>query len=60
MIEIDPTDEVAHRELMRVQIESGNRQAAIRQFEHLRRALREELGVSPDANTWSSTRRSWR
>jgi len=51
VIEIDPTDEVAHRELMRVQIESGNRQAAIRQFEHLRRALREELGVSPDANT---------
>lgn len=48
VIEVDPADEQAHRELMRAQMGAGNRQAAIRQFERLRDALREELGVSPD------------
>lgn len=48
VIELDPADEQAHRELMRALLEAGNRQAAIRQFERLREALREELGVSPD------------
>jgi len=51
LVEVDPTDEEAHRELMRSQVDAGNRQAAIRQFERLRNALREELGVSPDAAT---------
>ncbi|MEX2556783.1 MAG: BTAD domain-containing putative transcriptional regulator [Actinomycetota bacterium] len=49
VIDVDPADEQAHRELMRAELEAGNRQAAIRQFERLRDALREELGVSPDA-----------
>lgn len=51
LLEADTADEEAHRELMRSYIESGNRRAAIRQFERLREALREELGVSPDAAT---------
>ena len=51
VIEVDPADEQAHRELMRAQLEAGNRQAAIRQFERLRDALREELGVSPDVDS---------
>ena len=48
LLEVDPTDEQAHRELMRAHLEAGNRQAAIRQFERLREVLRDELGVSPD------------
>jgi DNA-binding SARP family transcriptional activator len=48
LLEVEPTDEEAHRELMRAHLEAGNRQAAIRQFERLREVLRDELGVSPD------------
>jgi DNA-binding SARP family transcriptional activator len=50
-LEIDPLDEEAHRGRMREQLEGGNRQAAIQQFERLRGALRDELGVSPDPQT---------
>src|SRR5262249_53278499 len=39
ILELDPTDEEAHRELMRGYLEAGNRQAAMRQFERLREAL---------------------
>jgi len=46
--DLEPTDEEAHRELMRAHLATGNRQAAIRQFERLREVLREELGVGPD------------
>jgi DNA-binding SARP family transcriptional activator len=48
VLDVDPTDEEAHRELMRTQLEAGNRQGAIRQFERLREVLRDELGVGPD------------
>jgi DNA-binding SARP family transcriptional activator len=48
LLEVDPTDEEAHRELMRAYLDAGNRQAAIRQFERLRAILRDELGVGPD------------
>jgi DNA-binding SARP family transcriptional activator len=50
-LEIDPLDEEAHRGRMRDQLESGNRKAAIQQFERLRAALREQLGVAPDPQT---------
>jgi len=48
VLEVDATDEEAHRELIRGYLDAGNRQAAIRQFERLREVLREELGVGPD------------
>ncbi|MBI3751331.1 MAG: transcriptional activator domain-containing protein [Chloroflexi bacterium] len=48
ILDVDPTDEEAHRELIRSHLEAGNRQAAIRQFERLREVLRDELGVGPD------------
>lgn len=51
LLEVDPTDEEAHRELMRTHLAAGNRQAAIRQFERLREVLRDELGVGPDPQT---------
>jgi len=47
-LQADPTDEEAHRGLMRAHLEAGNRQAAMRQFERLRDALHQELGVGPD------------
>jgi DNA-binding SARP family transcriptional activator len=53
LLEVDRTDEEAHRELMRRQIEAGNRHAAIRQFERLRQALHDDLGVYPDAESVS-------
>jgi DNA-binding SARP family transcriptional activator len=50
-LEIDSLDEEAHRGRMREQLESGNRLAALQQFERLRAALRDELGASPDPQT---------
>jgi DNA-binding SARP family transcriptional activator/tetratricopeptide (TPR) repeat protein len=51
LVELDPSDEEAHRELMRGHLQAGNRQAAMRQFERLRRTLHEEVGVGPDPLT---------
>lgn len=51
LLEVDPTDEKAHRALMRAHLEADNRPAAMRQFERLREVLHEELGVSPDRAT---------
>jgi len=46
-----PTDEAAHRHLMELFIADGRMQEAQRQFERCRRALAEELGVAPSAQT---------
>ena len=51
VLEIDPSDEPAHRALMRRFIDGGDRRGAIRQFEQLREVLREHFGVGPDAET---------
>ena len=51
VLEADPADEEAHRVLMAMHLEAGNRHAAIRQFERLRDVLRKELGVGPDPVT---------
>jgi DNA-binding SARP family transcriptional activator len=47
LVEEDPANERAHRQIMRAQLDRGDRRAALRQFEHMRSALR-ELGVTPD------------
>ncbi|HMK11818.1 MAG TPA: AAA family ATPase [Acidimicrobiales bacterium] len=47
VVELDPSDEVAHVALMRRQATNGDRHGALRQFERMDRALRRELGVSP-------------
>src|SRR5579862_6904064 len=47
VVELDPGDERAHLALMRQYAASGDRHAALRQFERLDRALRQELGVAP-------------
>jgi DNA-binding SARP family transcriptional activator/tetratricopeptide (TPR) repeat protein len=47
VIDIDDTDEPAHLALMRRYADSGDRHAALRQFERMDRALRRGLGVAP-------------
>jgi DNA-binding SARP family transcriptional activator len=51
VLDLDPTDEESHRELMRQYYQEGRRREAIRQFERLRDALREFMGVGPDLDT---------
>jgi DNA-binding SARP family transcriptional activator/predicted ATPase len=51
MLELEPWDEVAHRQLMRALALSGRRSAALAQYEACRRQLSEELGVEPSAET---------
>lgn len=48
VVEVDPTDEEAHRALMQRAIDAGDRRGAVRQFERLRERLRADLGVGPD------------
>jgi len=51
VLDLDPTDEESHRALMRGYFEAGRRREAMRQFELLREALREHVGVGPDPET---------
>ena len=51
VLEVDPSDEEAHRALMRRAIDAGDRRAAVRQFERLREQLRTDLGVGPDGKS---------
>lgn len=51
LVEADPTDEQAYRELMRAALAAGNRHAAIRWYGRLRTALERELGLRPDAES---------
>ena len=51
LAEAEPTDEPAHRELMRRELAAGNRPAAIRWYARLRRELQRTLGVAPDRET---------
>jgi tetratricopeptide (TPR) repeat protein len=48
VLDVDPSDEEAHRALMQAYLDAGNRQAALREFARLREALRADLGVGPD------------
>lgn len=51
LAEAEPTDEPAHRELIRRELAAGNRAAAIRWYARLRAALQASLGVAPDRQT---------
>jgi predicted ATPase/DNA-binding SARP family transcriptional activator len=48
---LEAWDEAAHRCLMRVLARSGQRAAALAQYERCRKVLKEELGVEPAAET---------
>jgi DNA-binding SARP family transcriptional activator/tetratricopeptide (TPR) repeat protein len=47
LVEVDPADEPAYRELIRAALADGNRHAAIRWYGRLRRHLERDLGVPP-------------
>lgn len=51
LVEAEPTDEPAYRELMRAALDAGNRHAAIRWYGRLRTVLGQELGVPPGRET---------
>lgn len=51
LLALDPWREEAHRQLMRALAYSGQRTAALAQFERCRRLLRDELGVTPSVET---------
>jgi DNA-binding SARP family transcriptional activator len=50
-IVLDPLEEAAHRQLMRLYAADGRQAAALRQYRECLRMLREELGVEPDRET---------
>jgi predicted ATPase/DNA-binding SARP family transcriptional activator len=50
-VALDPLHEPAHRALMQIYAAAGQRAAAVRQYDECARALREQLGVEPDAET---------
>jgi DNA-binding SARP family transcriptional activator len=47
LVELEPAEEDAYRELMRAALQRGDPHAAIRWFGRMRTALRRELGVAP-------------
>ena len=51
LVEVEPTDEPAYRELMRRELGAGSRPAAIRWYGRLKSALRRELGMLPSGET---------
>ncbi len=51
ILDLDPTREEIHREIMRLYMGSGQRAQAIRQYEICRRILEDELGVPPMQDT---------
>jgi DNA-binding SARP family transcriptional activator len=51
LFELDPTDEVACRALIRAHLDHGERQAAIKRFLRLREILRVDLCVAPEPET---------
>lgn len=53
----DPLDEATHRQMMTLLARSGQRNAAIEQYESCRRTLDEELSVEPDDETTDLLRR---
>lgn len=51
VLELDPTRESAHRALMRLHAERGDRSAALRQYARCRELLKSQLDIEPSAAT---------
>ena len=51
LLALDPLQELAHRALMRLYVEIGRREAALRQYQHCVGVLQRELGIEPEAET---------
>jgi len=50
-LSLDPFHEPAHRQLMQLYAWSGQRSAALRQYQECQRILQENLGIEPDEET---------
>ena len=57
LVELDPVNEAAHRQLIVAYARAGKRGHALRQYLACRRALVEELGVEPGEETAALQRR---
>jgi ATP/maltotriose-dependent transcriptional regulator MalT/DNA-binding SARP family transcriptional activator len=57
LVELDPVNEAAHRQLIAAYARAGQRGHALRQYLACRRALVAELGVEPDEETAALQRR---
>jgi DNA-binding SARP family transcriptional activator len=57
IVELEPWNEEAHQQLMRVLAAGGQRSAALTHFEACQRILAKELGVEPSQETMCSTGR---
>ena len=57
LVEVDPLDEGAHRDLIRAYARSGRRAHALRQYLECRRRLIDELGMEPGRETSDLQRR---
>ncbi len=51
LLRLDPLHEIGHRQLMRLLAHTGQRTAALTQFETCRQILADELNVEPDVET---------
>jgi len=51
LIELEPFDESAHRKLMKLFYINGQRSSALALYESLKKTLKDELGVEPEAST---------
>jgi len=51
LLELDPLQESAHRQLMHILSKTGKRSAALAQYETCQRLLANELGVAPSVET---------
>jgi DNA-binding SARP family transcriptional activator len=51
LVELEPTDEPAQRELMRAALAAGDRHTALQCYRRLRTALLRDVGVLPDCDT---------
>jgi len=51
ILDLDPLDEAAHRQIMLLHARSGQRHAAVRQYQACRQLLQAELGLDPEPAT---------
>lgn len=61
LLRLSPTDEEAHRHMMRLHLARSRTDEAIRQFEKCRTTLHEQLGVTPERATieiWEEAKRA--
>ena len=51
LIALDPLNESSHRQMMKIYIEAGQHNAALKQYQTCEQILRKELGVDPQPET---------